>query len=1153
MRCCYSPICPLTFIFLFLTLIPSANAEMRRDPVSYHLPFENEAFFADDIIAQSGRTAAERKIDFPEGRFGKGIRMNHIPEPLTIETANGIDLDPTTAIVYNFFVGRNPRNFFEPAIWGQTRLNPRLGAIAFWAKGKPPYACRLFTQATVSFGRKERDLLAVEIDENGILSVFLRDARYVRHELMTNVVWNPDTWNHVVLNWDWANGLELWLNSQKIASSWGDDGWFETVYPGLFQLSAPGLIYDELYLLDRPLTPVEIKRLMAANTPPGNEPAVYTRKTLDFGRIARMSGADATANLPEVSPQTGLYIGEIYPTGAADGLVPGWYIIDGRTDMAWPHEYSFFTTTPGDADFHAEKVDITTPDYGTVNYVALTGNLTNVRVQAGSPDIDDVEDLFSVPSGDRFFHGFMIEATTGSVFRIPFTERYGCPPGFEGDVITLPLSGDKRIHTVGLYYVGAQTTQPAGEKYTISPSDGVSDSRYTFALHALTSRDERSTALAARGKSASKAATVDIGAFQRLHILSEPFETPTGVDAVTLTIPVKTSSPEEALFVRVHDPAVPSRMWNQFAVRLAGFDHTFGTLTLTIDFTDVVLTNGDRLWIDIGTAGSCQVKLGDANSPSFLIVTPIEVFRAVDAYADKEIVSARAQYTKQYEFMPWKLTRREVSLDKPDCYGGPFDMIMPALAILRVKPEHFIARYQQLMCGPTSRQIPVDGGGFDPSLVTLKTINDPQGAPSWAVYMREYLRYGVAVVDWWRARQNQDGQLGGGWNDDTLFIGHHQAYLPLDGCENARAIIDTVHTKIAATNYFKDGYCRIYPIDRLHTGDLVSERYTTVLNNLGQAFAAEREMETAWHDGHPERTPLNYGDGRAFRSSVNVLKWYWGLDVPAKPFENRPFDRITEQLRLFASVWTDYAFYRFTDSGVHRDDYRPIGSNEMYNYLLAGDKGARTDAHPNLAVMWPSGGGPEVARIVLRADDTSLDALCYSFDSNKHDLAMRLCRIQDGRYRVGLHADPIGNGNAGDAIWQNELDLRRFDVITLPVPPRMPLMIRLQQIKKRDRPIELPDLAIDPWDISRSGSTVSVTVHNIGNGSAEKIVVRLLDGEKTLSDTIIARLDAPVDFRPKHTMVNFTEVPTSRNLQVVIDPEGAIPEILEDNNIAAVR
>jgi hypothetical protein len=817
--------------------------------------------------------------------------------------------------------------------------------------------------------------------------------------------------------------------------------------------------------------------------------------------------------------------------------------------MAWPHPYAFFTIIPGDADFHAGKVDITTPPDTKVNYVALTGNLTGVTVQAGSPMMSDAEELFSVPPGERFFYGSTITATEGSTFRIPFTTGYGVPPGFKGDVVKLPLSGEKRIHNVMLYYMKPAPAGIPGTKYTLIPSDGKLDRRYTFAMHALTSRDERRTALATAGNKRSGKGSFNIGAFSRLTIMSEPFEHPVGITAVAIEIPVKTAHEEEALFVRVHDPAVPSRLWNQFAIRLKGFNKDFRALKLTIDFHDLVLTGGDRLWIDLGTAGSCTIKLGDTKNPAELTAATVQPYIAVDAYADKEILSSKTQYSKMYEFMPWQFTGRTVTLDEPYCYGGPFDIILPALAIKRVKPDHFVANFMERMSGPDFK----DGHRINPGTAPLKVVAQPLEEPEWAFFMRDFNTRRHAIADWWVKRQNPDGQVGGGWNDDTLFMSFHQADLPLDGNDHARAIIDTVHAKFEKTGLFRDGYCRIYPIDRMHTGDFISERYNTFVNNLGQAYAAEREMESAWRLDHPDQTPVNYAQGIAFRSSVNVFKWYWGEDVPQTPYISKPIDELKKEFQLYASLLDNFYFYRMTESNVHRDDYSPYGANRMYTYMLGGERGARWDAHLKLAVMWPSGGGPDVARVIMHADDTSLEALCYSFDHVKRDLKMRLCRIDDGRYRITLYADPGGTGNPGDAIREIEKDLRRFDVVTLPIPPKTPLVIRVKQLSHHDRPAELPDLVIDPWEANRKGSTVTAVVHNIGNGTADNIVVRLLNGEDTLQEKTVSRLDAPVDFRAHRTTVTFDGVPASQNLKVVIDPGNTITEILEENNEAFVR
>ncbi|MCE5248823.1 hypothetical protein LLG96_01245 [bacterium] len=1139
----------VSVLLMIAVCMTPAGAELRRSVVSYHMSFDNRDFFDEDFIEISGKlSVADRKIDFPEGRYGKGIRMSFIPSPPDDNNMSGIDLDLITAVIFNTRPG-NTMGYNEPFIWGSGRCNPRLGAAAFWAKGAPPFACPLFEQTTIAFGRLERDLLGVLVGGDKKLSAYIRDARYVRHELKTNAVWDPDRWNHVVFNWDWANGLELWLNGEKIASSWGTDGWFETVLPGLFHLPAPGLTYDELYLMDRPLSKSEIERLMKKNRAPGDESPVYNRKKPDDARIARYSGSDRSDRLPVVTPVSGLCATEVWPCDAADGHIPGWYIIDGRTEMAWPHPYAFFTIIPGDADFHAEKADITTPRGTPVNYVGLTGNLTDVKVQAGSPGMDDTEDLFDVPAGERFFYGSTITATDGATFRIPFTVGYGTPPGFEGDVVRLPQSGEKRIHNIVLYHMGPAAKEIAGEHCTVALSDGALDKRYTFAVHALTSRDERKIAIASSGEARGGKKTADIGAFSRLNIMSEPYENPIGITEVTLSLPLKTMNSEEALYVRVHDPAVPSRLWNQFAVSLKGFDKGFEILKLTIDFHDLVVTGGDRLWIDLGTAGPCRIQLGDRKNPAEFFVATVPSYMAVDAYADKEILSAKTQYSKMYEFMPWQFTKRTVKLEEPYCYGGPFDIILPALAIKRVKPDHFVANFMERMSGPEFK----DGHRIDVSKAPLKVVARPLKEPEWAFFMRDFNTRRHAIADWWVKRQNPDGQVGGGWNDDTLFISFHQADLPLDGNDNARAIIDTVHTKFEKTGLFKDGYCRIYPIDRMHTGDFISERYNTVVNNLGQAYAAEREMESAWRLDHPDETPVNYAQGIAFRTSVNVFRWYWGQDIPKEPYVSKPIGDLTKEFQLYASLLDDFYFYRLTESNVHRDDYIPHGAIQMYTYMLGGARGARWDAHLKLAVMWPSGGGPDVARVIVRADSTSLEALCYSFDTAERNLNMRLCRIDDGRYRIGLYEDPSGAGNPGKPVWETERNLRRFDVVTLPVPPETPLVIRIRQIEHHDRPAELPDLVTDPWDVTRSGATVTAVVHNIGNGAAENVVVRLLNGEDTIQDKTIARLDAPVDFKAKRTTVTFGNVPASRNLRVVIDPDNVIPEILEENNRASVR
>ncbi|MEX2573780.1 MAG: CARDB domain-containing protein [Balneolaceae bacterium] len=1149
------------------------NLNLRASPVSYHLSFDNMDFLEEEFIDLSGRRSLdEREISFPAGKFGNALHMNFYPDPPDASNMTGIDLDLVTAAMFNSRPD-NQMGYTQPMLWGTGRIDPRLGAVAFWARGDMAYHGLLFEQTSVAFGRTERDLLGVFIDEDHHLSAYLRDARYERHEVRSEATWDGSDWNHVVLNWDWANGMELWLNGEVVASSWGEGGWFETAPPGLFHLPAPGIEYDELYLTDRPLSQGEIDDLMTENAPPGEESVLYTREEYDAGRLARISGGARGENLPVISPEQALSMSEVWPEYVGDGHIPGWPLIDGRNEMAWPHPYALFTVIPGDADFHAEKVDIRPPADVGVNYITLTGNLDNVRVLSGSGGMENTEELFSVPADHGFLYGQTIPARKGATFRIPFTEEFGSPSGysfdgaqyripyneefgspeeFSGDV-HLPLSGEKRIQNIGLYHYATSPFseyRPEGDAYSLSlAGDLTLDRRDQFQLHAVTSRDERTFALASANSDNSdngEPETVDIGAFSRLNILSEPYDEESGIAEITLSLPVNTLDPEETLFVRVHDPALPLRLWNEFAVKLAGFDQGFQQLVLTIDFQDMVLAEGDRLWVDVGTAGRTEIKLGEDADPAEIFISPADSWQSVDAYADKQMTAASAQYSKMYGYMPWKFDGRTVSLEDPYALGGPFDMLMPALAVQRVHPDHFLANFMLKMSGPEfSGGQPVNSESRD-----RITLSNPHDAPEWAVYMRDFNKKRQSIIEWWKQNQNPDGQIGGGWNDDTLFMISGLKDLLYDSPGTARSLHDNIHTGLEATGLFRDGYPNIHPMDRMHNADFISERYHTVIHNLGQPHAAEREMESAWRLDKPEETPVNYSEGIPYQSSVNVFNWYWGTEMPEEPYESESLDTVTEELRLYTSLLDEYYFYGLTGSRTHTTSQGPEGSRNMFSYMLGGSYGPRWDAQPDLAVAWPSGGGPEVSRVVLGADDRSLEVAAYSFDDRLRDLQMRLMRLEDGRYRIALHEDPEGTGRAGDLLWSQEKDLARFDTISLPLPPRKSLVIRVEQLERYERPAELPDLAINPWGAVYRENSVTATVHNLGNGSAENIPVRLYDGETVVGEEIIDRLDAPVDFVARRTRVTFDDVPGSGDFRVVIDPENEIREILTGNNSA---
>ena len=118
---------------------------------------------------------------------------------------------------------------------------------------------------------------------------------------------------------------------------------------------------------------------------------------------------------------------------------------------------------------------------------------------------------------------------------------------------------------------------------------------------------------------------------------------PPASEVSTLSLPIKTAKKEDVLFLRLRDPAVPSRLWNQFAIRLFRVEQAFRQLVLTINFQDIVVTGGDRLWVDIGTAGSTEIKLDDKDAPAMVFVKTVPIAQALEQYVRKELVSSRAR------------------------------------------------------------------------------------------------------------------------------------------------------------------------------------------------------------------------------------------------------------------------------------------------------------------------------------------------------------------------------------------------------------------------------------------------------------------------------------------------------------------------------
>ena len=1183
MRCHLFSACILAGM-LFSSPAPAAP------PVSYHLSFEDFSFKADDWIEQAGmKTIEERKWESVAGKFGNALYLGAVPLDYDIDNMSGLDLDLITAIIFNVqYQNMKGIGYDEPFIWGAGKLHPAYGAVSFWVKGsskpeKDNARTILFEQTTSGWGRKERQLIEIELTRDRTISAYVEDARYAQHTVETKAEWKDNDWNHVVFMWDRSSGVSLWINGKEAASSMGTMAWWENQRPGLFHLPMAKAAYDEFYLFTRPLKPGEIAALYTKNTPPADNAGTVLSSQKDVRRLKNAFTADAS-RLPVIKPQAAqaLVFKDITPLRIHDEGVQGWWIADGRYELAWPHEYSVFTIIPGDVDFHAEKADVLPPPASDVNYLTFEGNLDGVSVLAGDRNGSFLSrPALDIPANKGFFYGAMVEGLGDAELRVPFTKQYGAPPGFssDDDVLRLPLSGDLRLHEIGLFSVREKSiaTEPGSVTFQLSAiPPTLDDARYPVCLTALYPEADRTCAGLFRSQGDAGKSFITVDPMTRIHLISDGMSSKTAYKSVLIDLTVTSPAEGNILQFRLRDPAVPSHTWTHAEMRLEGFTGKQGRLRVALEFDPVFLVPGDRLWIELMATDGLTIATGRSDTPSCVTLMPeIDWARAEEAYSFKILRPAILTYGRSFEYIPWEWDKRLPDVDAPSNFGGMFDMAYPWQAVLKVNPGNKVANiYKAFTTGDYSRgRYPRDVDklfGYDvqsrqfdryPSssgtIVIGGRFHAPSNAPLWAVYFREFQTFRNRIVTWWRHHQRSDGQAGGGWNDDTLIFSRAFADMPLDSNPDALALYNNVFAGFEKTNYFKDGYCRIYPIDRLHNGDFVRERYKSLIYNPGDPKSAIWAMEEAWHWNKPDKTPINYGNGRGFLFGKDVLEWYWGRRRVEKPFVLGDKDAITETLRKAAIVNNDTTLWRFTEAWCHTDDQSQYGSEVLNNILLGGwgSNPGRAATEPSnititVGVGWVEGGGPQLGRLVEYSGTDGFRAEMYSFDRFTRKVTVRMYRLDPGTYTVNLMADNDGDGAYETSVTKRTEKIPRFGKITLEVPSRIPVHLEVTQESTDPSPGDLPDLAVVADTIALTGDTLKFSAYNIGSAQSGECSIEIYCPAGNLLKRVkLGAIEGSADYVPKKLDVTVTGLPARSMYRIVLDSGETVKEIFEGNNV----
>ncbi|MFC1509698.1 hypothetical protein ACFL60_08470, partial [Candidatus Omnitrophota bacterium] len=614
----------------------------------------------------------------------------------------------------------------------------------------------------------------------------------------------------------------------------------------------------------------------------------------------------------------------------------------------------------------------------------------------------------------------------------------------------------------------------------------------------------------------------------------------------------------------LHDPGVPTRIWNSIVFRMRDFRKNESTLRFKLDCTDIKCAAGDRLWLDLAFSENGAVRAGGKNG-SFVLVETAKLADTDGIYAEKALKPARTDFTKiYYWYYPWTAIQEVPEPNSPETFGGFFDIVTYPLIVTRTEPDNFMANTLldlALVGNPHkgNKGFTIEGVNTQaqnsyvtsvsrdvtPELWPPVVTAPADGSPDWAFYMHYYLTRYRDIVYWWAENQNPDGQVGGGWNDDVLFASRLPGVFLYSGDKKARTIFNRIFEGLERTRMFHDGYCNIDPMDYIHVDDLVRNRYEGLVFEPGDPHKMKISMRTAWRFEKPDETPVNYIDGNSFKYDRELILWYWGAIEKDYPAYTTTRKQVTETMKKFAPSMDEVIKFRYTEAGMFTDGAYMPGSYDIKRIQVGGGWGPyRTGL--SLAVSWENGGGPEIPKWVESATDTSFTAHLYSYDTVERDVTARLYRLVKGIYRVRL--DYEGEDASLGTVLDKEIELGRFSEITVLVRPEREFVLHISLVKKLPTQEQLPDLACT--EIKSTGSKLKVVISNFGPVPVSQATVRVVDiSGRHVAEKRLGEIGSAEDFVPGEVEASFSITkPLSEISRVIVDPEDEIDEIFEGNN-----
>lgn len=615
-------------------------------------------------------------------------------------------------------------------------------------------------------------------------------------------------WHHVALAWDQTEGAKFYLDGKLLGSTWGKQAWWERPTPHAIHLSWPGAAYDELCVYDHLLSDAEVAALARDNHfDIAHKAETFTRPAVD--RLVDSLATSGAQHLPTIDlaakPGGMSLIRQARVRRILDDKIPSWKVMDGRMNLFWPE---WRAPVLGDVDYSGSELSVDLEPGQKLTHLLLRGLVGGCRVFGEREGYVSREPIAQVPAGLHFLAAERLPANLTGL-RIPrregmklqeiglFEVNPTAPPRPAGAVVT-PLTGGLDLTTLGGLAAEIRTRNLPHERSLISKA--TTPARQPHPVPALS----------------------------RVHFVTEPVADVFPLDAVELKIRFSAPWKEDTWWLRVQDPVNPRRDLLSLPVRVVnpapGKEATFHVV---LDCWDIMLDAQTRLWIELLPTQNLSLVTGEESSQ--VALWPGERAKVLAEFAHTQ---------SQLAYSYWQLGSEANGTNGSDPNAPGFALLgtithnrefkLTLEWLRRHVPEHRLAN--NLWTITHGKRVKA----------SVKPRLQPANAPEWAVWGRELLERYRLMAHHWADWQGPDGQVGGGWNDDTDFPGVFLC-LPLLGDEKTQRMFVRIFDGMEQTGYLHDGVMR-GPSDALHATDFVSWRAHLMLFDYGQPRHVERAL-----------------------------------------------------------------------------------------------------------------------------------------------------------------------------------------------------------------------------------------------------------------------------------------------------------------------